>query len=224
MTATQTAPTPDKPVTGTLAELEKRVRAECAAELAALRRKGDALVILLDKAMVLDPLPIGVERDCVAAVAAWKAPAPSGDTAHDVLLAAYDVLTVAPELSPSNYDHDEVCELNSKALEAWSILDAYVNPKNAPASLPYDPTAGTTTMPAPSDPPGCRGYGRCVSLSKAESQSCCGCGAYEPDDEPAQGDKVCGTCGGTGRVAIRYRVNEQGFGTEPCPSCGGANG
>ena len=159
------------------------------ADLAALRRKGDALVILLDKAMVLDPLPIGVERDCVAAVAAWNAPAPSG-VKPDGGKCCY-CETEKPEESPCPSSPD------GQHCEHW-----------------WDGK----------EKPGCRRYGRCVSLSKTESQSCCGCGAYEPDDEPAQGDKVCGTCGGTGRVAIRYRVNEQGFGTEPCPSCGGANG
>jgi len=31
----------------------------------------------------------------------------------------------------------------------------------------------------------------------------------------------CERCGGTGVVAIRYSVNERGFGTEPCPACDG---
>jgi len=31
---------------------------------------------------------------------------------------AYQILEDAPELNPSNYDHDQVCELNSKMVEA----------------------------------------------------------------------------------------------------------
>jgi hypothetical protein len=169
-------------------------KAERATEqLAALRRKGDAM------ADALAALPEAKRTAFAsAALAAWNAPAPSGDTAHDVLLAAYDVLTVAPELSPSDYDHDEVCELNSKALEAWSILDAYVNPKNAPASLPYDPTAGTTTMPAP-ECPTCPDRATCKAVCEICHGHACG-----SNDDP------CSNCGGAGR-------------TGECPK-GGGNG
>ncbi len=38
------------------------------------------------------------------------------DTAHTVALKA-------PELNPSNYDHDQVCELNTAMCEVFSILD-----------------------------------------------------------------------------------------------------
>jgi hypothetical protein len=37
------------------------------------------------------------------------------------------VLTDAPELNPSNYDHDDVCRLNTAMLEAWSICKGVVD-------------------------------------------------------------------------------------------------
>ena len=33
---------------------------------------------------------------------------------------------------------------------------------------------------------GCRGFGRCRSLTKAEEQPCCGCQEHEPDGEGAE--------------------------------------
>lgn len=33
-----------------------------------------------------------------------------------------EVLYNAPELNPSNYDHDQVCQLNSDCCEAWSLV------------------------------------------------------------------------------------------------------
>lgn len=31
----------------------------------------------------------------------------------------------APDINPSNYDHDQVCELNSQVIEAWQLLDPF---------------------------------------------------------------------------------------------------
>lgn len=31
-------------------------------------------------------------------------------------------LTDAPELNPSNYDHEQVCELNAKVIDAWMLV------------------------------------------------------------------------------------------------------
>lgn len=38
---------------------------------------------------------------------------------------ARDILYNAPELNPSNYTHDQVCELNTATIEAFGILDKY---------------------------------------------------------------------------------------------------
>ena len=38
------------------------------------------------------------------------------------------ILEDAPELNPSNYDHDQVCELNSKMVEAYLFLAAEGTP------------------------------------------------------------------------------------------------
>lgn len=35
----------------------------------------------------------------------------------------YQVIKEAPELNPSNYTHDEACELNNKMIEAYGILN-----------------------------------------------------------------------------------------------------
>lgn len=32
------------------------------------------------------------------------------------------ILQDAPELNPSNYDHEQVCQLNSDCCEAWSLM------------------------------------------------------------------------------------------------------
>lgn len=32
------------------------------------------------------------------------------------------ILHSAPELNPSNYDHGQVCQLNSDCFEAWSLM------------------------------------------------------------------------------------------------------
>lgn len=40
-------------------------------------------------------------------------------TLEDVRAVLYD----APELKPSNYDHDQVCQLNTAVCEAWSIIE-----------------------------------------------------------------------------------------------------
>jgi len=37
---------------------------------------------------------------------------------------AYQILEDAPELNPSNYDHEQVCELNAKMVEAYLAFRA----------------------------------------------------------------------------------------------------
>lgn len=34
------------------------------------------------------------------------------------------VIYYSPELNPCNYDHDQVCQLNSAMCEAWSIVES----------------------------------------------------------------------------------------------------
>ena len=41
-----------------------------------------------------------------------------------------DVLRDAPEINPSNYDYDQVCELNRAMCEAWAMLTASKEPHN----------------------------------------------------------------------------------------------
>lgn len=41
-------------------------------------------------------------------------------TLEDVRGVLYD----CPELNPSNYDHDQACQLNTAMCEAWSIIEA----------------------------------------------------------------------------------------------------
>lgn len=41
-------------------------------------------------------------------------------TLEDVRGVIYD----SPELNPSNYDHDDACQLNTAMCEAWSIIEA----------------------------------------------------------------------------------------------------
>ena len=41
-------------------------------------------------------------------------------TLEEVRAVIYD----APELNPSNYDHDQACELNNAVCYAWSIIEA----------------------------------------------------------------------------------------------------
>ena len=42
---------------------------------------------------------------------------------------AFDVMSDAPELNMSNYDHDDVALLNTAMCEAWAILNESLNPK-----------------------------------------------------------------------------------------------
>ena len=37
------------------------------------------------------------------------------------------VLADSPELNPSNYDHENVCRLNTAMIEAWSICKGVVD-------------------------------------------------------------------------------------------------
>ena len=39
-----------------------------------------------------------------------------------VIDTALSVASAAPEINPSNYDHDQVCDLNGAAVEVYSIL------------------------------------------------------------------------------------------------------
>ncbi len=43
---------------------------------------------------------------------------------------AFEIIKAAPELNSSNYDHDEVCELNSKVCEAYGIMRAAIETLN----------------------------------------------------------------------------------------------
>ena len=42
---------------------------------------------------------------------------------------AWAIAMDAPELNPSNYDHDQVCVLNTAMIEVWSILNEATRPK-----------------------------------------------------------------------------------------------
>ena len=52
----------------------------------------------------------------------------------DALLAdciiACNILQDAPELNPSNYDHEDVCRLNAAACEAYQILNNAIKTAN----------------------------------------------------------------------------------------------
>lgn len=39
-----------------------------------------------------------------------------------VLQDVFDILDAAPEINPSNYDHEQVCKLNSNAIQAFLLL------------------------------------------------------------------------------------------------------
>lgn len=45
------------------------------------------------------------------------------DKMREALEAAFKVLGDAPELNLDNYDHDQACELNTAATEAYNIID-----------------------------------------------------------------------------------------------------
>ena len=44
---------------------------------------------------------------------------------------AVQILDEAPEINPVNYDHDEVCELNAAAINAYQVLMDAINAANA---------------------------------------------------------------------------------------------
>lgn len=46
--------------------------------------------------------------------------------ATEVINAAYDAISDAPELNPCNYDHDQVCKLNQEMCYAFSIINEYL--------------------------------------------------------------------------------------------------
>jgi len=48
------------------------------------------------------------------------------EPAVEAVRAARDILYDAPELNLSNYDHEQVCELNSKTCEAFLVIDGAV--------------------------------------------------------------------------------------------------
>jgi len=70
----------------------------------------------------------------------------------DALLAdciiACNLLQDAPEINPSNYDHDDVCRLNAAACEAYQVLLAAIKKANsvhhATSSLGTKPTSDNT--------------------------------------------------------------------------------
>ncbi len=45
--------------------------------------------------------------------------------AEGVVADALSVITDAPELNPSNYDHEQACDLNAAMCEAYAILGTY---------------------------------------------------------------------------------------------------
>jgi hypothetical protein len=82
-----------------------------------------------------------------------------------------------------------------------------------------------TPEPAP-----CRRYARCVNLAKAEAQPCCGCSAYEPDDEPKPapdakailvkaGGMMADPCKKCERVWIGGDNKRHGIDVATCQSC-----
>lgn len=57
-----------------------------------------------------------------AMIAAAPATEPSEVERLSVLQTVFDILESAPELNPSNYDHEQVCDLNAKAVEAYMVI------------------------------------------------------------------------------------------------------
>ncbi len=62
-------------------------------------------------------------------IAALRQPAPRAD---DALREAFAVADAAPELCPSNYDNDQVCELNAAMIELHSTLRAALVAREEP--------------------------------------------------------------------------------------------
>ncbi len=61
-------------------------------------------------------------RFIAAARSGWPADRERADRAEAALRQALWTAEDAPELNPSNYDHDDVCQLNSAMIEVWKVL------------------------------------------------------------------------------------------------------
>lgn len=65
-------------------------------------------------------------------IAAWNHRHQSGRTgAGEALATVNAILEAAPELNPSNYDHDQVCELNAAMVEACLFSRAALSQSTA---------------------------------------------------------------------------------------------
>lgn len=72
------------------------------------------------------------ERRC----ACQPAQAEAEDGLVEAIIHALHVLADAPDINPSNYDHEQVCDLNVASNHAWEILNTALEACSAPSSHP----------------------------------------------------------------------------------------
>lgn len=89
----------------------------------------DGYAVIVSDAMYGGRRPSGIwqlERAArlLRSLAASLTPAPSGDALREV----FEIAQRAPELNMSNYDYDQVAELNAAMIEIWSILKDALKP------------------------------------------------------------------------------------------------
>jgi len=65
--------------------------------------------------------------ECVDEIRAALSPVLSDALLLDNVRTLFNVLYDAPELNPSNYDHDEVCDLNAAMCEAFALCRDLLN-------------------------------------------------------------------------------------------------
>ena len=75
--------------------------------------------------MVLDLVDAGVTRIVMPREA--ELPSVRSEPLLDELRLLYGVLAYAPELNPSNIDHDDACALNAAMLEAFGLCRSILN-------------------------------------------------------------------------------------------------
>lgn len=85
------------------------------------------------KRIIAGDRTLGENRDCIEQafarhrIAAEAASEAQVKVLREALEELRGILEDAPELNPSNYDHDQVCELNAKMVEAYLFLTALSN-------------------------------------------------------------------------------------------------
>jgi hypothetical protein len=74
---------------------------------------------------------VEVRQNAIAAQEHFMAYLTEGCPSAELLEEAFTVLENSPELHPSNYDHDQVCELNAAACEAFILLREFLRYEEA---------------------------------------------------------------------------------------------